>query len=671
MAKPNEPTLNEPDAPWGTWEELLLACAVNRYGTNNWDSVAVEIQKRSSTIPHLVTPKNCEQKYNDLKRRYNQEEAVSGDDDGKTEIENIPWLDELRNLRVAELKRELERYDLSIVSLQMKVKRLKAERENGEDKSDLEKSEEREEEKTESKHEPDKLLPELISGKSDRDNQSVNESNSTDPKGDNVETGTVKAERETEPVRTEEEKTEPEIVKPVQEDSCNGSSDSIAKEPVFVSAKVESVDGQVEPELESVAESEGGTGDGAKESSDVQSSASKLRKEGSDKVLRGSSIGDEPENEDHQFPGIKVGSGKSQPLVDFLESVRSHKLGSVFGSRLSSQESPKYKNLIRQHLDLETIQTRLDAGFYSNCTLKFYRDILLLVNNALVFFDKKSSESLAATELRLLISKEMAHTHARADSSTEEKIPPPLLPLPSKQSGSLLLKPKIGGPVIACRKRSSIAAKASASIPRSDRKKDQTTLTEEKPLNKSAGEENQIIKKRTRDGFSSGSRNAKKNGKNRTSTNPNKHSETLSSQKQGREESPSESLEPKNEKKKNPNMVDVKKQGAANFLNRMKRSLSSNNGDKSKNVVISVESDSRGAEQKRSVNSKLDGKKEQISKRSMGGRQQKEKGSPKRVSGRPPKRAAAPPPPPLPVSSKRNREVGENDTKQPRKRSRK
>lgn len=115
MAKPNEPTVTEPDTPWGTWEELLLACAVNRYGTNSWDSVAVEIQKRSSAIPHLVTPKNCEQKYNDLKRRYNQNDAVSGDDDGKTEIENIPWLDELRKLRVAELKRELERYDLSIV----------------------------------------------------------------------------------------------------------------------------------------------------------------------------------------------------------------------------------------------------------------------------------------------------------------------------------------------------------------------------------------------------------------------------------------------------------------------------------------------------------------------------------------------------------------------------
>nr|DAD39415.1 TPA_asm: hypothetical protein HUJ06_013738 [Nelumbo nucifera] len=24
---------------WGTWEELLLECAVNRHGTHKWDSV--------------------------------------------------------------------------------------------------------------------------------------------------------------------------------------------------------------------------------------------------------------------------------------------------------------------------------------------------------------------------------------------------------------------------------------------------------------------------------------------------------------------------------------------------------------------------------------------------------------------------------------------------------
>lgn len=107
---------------WGTWEELLLACAVHRYGTENWDSVAVELQKRSSTLHHLLTPKNCEQKYLDLKRRFSQNDDVpepDDDDNNRTEDDSttltIPWLDKLRKLRVAELRREVERYDLSIV----------------------------------------------------------------------------------------------------------------------------------------------------------------------------------------------------------------------------------------------------------------------------------------------------------------------------------------------------------------------------------------------------------------------------------------------------------------------------------------------------------------------------------------------------------------------------
>lgn len=85
---------------WGTWEELLLACAVHRYGTESWDSVSAELRKRSTTtLHHALTPHSCKQKYLDLQRRFNQNDH----------------LDELRKLRVAELKREVQRYDLSIV----------------------------------------------------------------------------------------------------------------------------------------------------------------------------------------------------------------------------------------------------------------------------------------------------------------------------------------------------------------------------------------------------------------------------------------------------------------------------------------------------------------------------------------------------------------------------
>ncbi|GMY11829.1 DNA-binding bromodomain-containing protein, putative [Fagus crenata] len=45
---------------WGTWEELLLACAVHQYNTESWDSVSMEIQKRSSKLHYY------------LQRRFNQ-----------------------------------------------------------------------------------------------------------------------------------------------------------------------------------------------------------------------------------------------------------------------------------------------------------------------------------------------------------------------------------------------------------------------------------------------------------------------------------------------------------------------------------------------------------------------------------------------------------------------
>lgn len=192
--------------------------------------------------------------------------------------------------------------------------------------------------------EPEKSSPKWVvcklitTDELDRDNQSVTQSNSTDPKSENVETGEVKVENDPELVRTADENRQPASgsEKLVREESCNGSSDSIAKEMVqATSVKVEQEGGASEsPELwESVAESKGS---GEKESSDVQSSASKLKKEESDRLHCGSSGGYERETED-QSPALKGTFVKSQPLVDFLEILRSHKLGSVFERLLESQ----------------------------------------------------------------------------------------------------------------------------------------------------------------------------------------------------------------------------------------------------------------------------------------------------------------------------------------------
>ncbi|CAK9168675.1 unnamed protein product [Ilex paraguariensis] len=703
MEKPDGTLETQPEAKWGTWEELLLACAVNRYGTDSWDSVAVEVQKRSSTsstLNRLLTPSNCKRKYHDLKRRYTTPTDPNGDDfeDGDDKrTQTIPWLDELRKLRVAELKLELERYDLSIVyfsdppSLQSKVKRLTEEREqslresgNEEERSDLKsvETESAEDEKSQSDNEPEKLSPGSGARK-----PSVDESNSTDPKEEDLKTVIERAEKGNEP---DSGPGRTGSLKPVREDSCNGSSESVDKNPVLESVKVEPVSDSAEL-CESVAESEDGEEEGAKETSDVQSSASKSMKEGNDKLLCGSSSAGERENEGKSL-AVEGTSVESPALVDFLERLRNHKLGSVFYSRLESQETPHYGNLIKQHMDLETVQTRLEEGWYADSKNKFYRDLQLLVNNAIVFFSKESSEFVAAVELRQLISKEKIQSNVELDLPAEKQTSVPLVSLPSKHdaepSDSFLLKPKLSGPLIVCRKRSSIAAKASASSSEGDPKREQTAaLAEEKPVlgwkkpNKSLvnEEEHKITKKRSSDRFASGSKISKGNSKTRTNTNPNKNLEANSDQNQVKGRSSGEHLDPKSEKKNNPTTSDVKKRSAANFLNRMKRGSSSNNGlllETLKSSPLSAENNTKGgSEQKRNGNGKGDGRKDQVPKRTSGGRQVKQQGSPaKRSVGRPSKRAAAPPPPPPPVLGKRNRERVETEavtSKQPKKRSRK
>ncbi|XP_057982519.1 uncharacterized protein LOC131167696 [Malania oleifera] len=668
---------------WGTWEELLLACAVNRYGTNSWDSVAIEMQKRSSTL-HLLTPLNCKRKYHDLKRRFmtidHQTDDVSeGHDQTQT---TIPWLDELRKLRVAELKREVERYDLSIVSLQLKVKRLKEERDQSlrenEDKSDLEKCKEdgEDEETKDGDGESDRLLPGCVAGEAvseeepDRDNQSSNESNSTDPKCDNPVSVLKPPEEKQIPVVTSAEEPDPtgQSGKRAGEDSCNGSSESMAKESATRnSEKRDSERGSGEsPELwESVAESKGG-GDGLKESSsDVQSSASLSRK-----------------TDDHQAPATKPVSFESQPLIEVLQIIKSHRLGSVFSRRLESQETQGYTSLIRQHIDLETVRTRLEEGWYADCTAKFFRDLLLLFSNAVVFFGRSSSESAAATELRLLISMEMARrTNPKSNSSPEEPaaVAPPASSNPPKPdpepSDPLPPKPKLSGPIIVCRKRSSLAAK--------ERRREQvaTMAAEEKPaasedlkpkgkINKSSGSNDQESSGITKKRFTS-ARNSNRSSKSRTNSTANKSSSTNSNA--GRSSGDQIGLETRAAAAAaaTTSTANAKRRSASNFSSRLNKQTSeSNNGSLLETLKGFV---GGGSEHKRNGGQKgSEAKKEE--RRSSGGKQAKEQqSSPGKRIGRPPKRGAAAPSLPPVVPAKRSREAGEAEasgSRQPKKRSR-
>ncbi|KAK3010863.1 hypothetical protein RJ639_012969 [Escallonia herrerae] len=331
MAKTTETC--EDKRTWSTWDEMLLASAVQRYGLKDWDFVATELQKRSS-VPVGYTAQICRDKFRDLKRRltHDGDGRGSGGDDDAADIGSL--IEELRKLRVAELEQDIHRRDLKIDSLQLRAKRLKEEEEreqkngSGEKKPDLVKDSEgerSESEKVKSGGPPAGGRPGEFAGKSvsgERRSRSFNESNSTENREAKVK---VKV---NEPVKSGSVKPDPDV-KPVREDSCNDSSDTVAKQHAASRPSEEEDGKKVEGDSAELRDS------GAEMSSDVQSSVSLTNKVRRKRGVPG--VG-----EPVLSPAtIKREPVKSEPLVSFLDVIRSHKHGSIFERRLESQILPK------------------------------------------------------------------------------------------------------------------------------------------------------------------------------------------------------------------------------------------------------------------------------------------------------------------------------------------
>lgn len=69
------------------------------------------------------------------------------------------------------------------------------------------------------------------------------------------------------------------------------------------------------------------------------------------------------------------------------------------------QMSEKYEQVIRRHMDLETVREQLlrdQQGAWAYITIHMYRDLLLICNNAIAFYPKGSREYSAALHLRHL-----------------------------------------------------------------------------------------------------------------------------------------------------------------------------------------------------------------------------------------------------------------------------
>jgi hypothetical protein len=102
---------------WGTLQELLLACAVRRHGTSSWNLLAMEVRTRSPLAAQPgLTAHSCRLRFRHLHRRFSTAGSGGDEGDGNDPDASVAegWVDELRRLRVAELRRDLQRCDLSI-----------------------------------------------------------------------------------------------------------------------------------------------------------------------------------------------------------------------------------------------------------------------------------------------------------------------------------------------------------------------------------------------------------------------------------------------------------------------------------------------------------------------------------------------------------------------------
>lgn len=309
------------------------------------------------------------------------------------------------------------------------------------------------------------------------------------------------------------------------------------------------------------------------------------------------------------------------------------------------QENEEYKNLVKQHVDLEEVQSRLVKGNYSSCTLTFYRDLLLLFNNAAVFFPKSSFESITAHQLRHLLLNEIPKRNN--NSFPKEPSPTPnaaaslLQPKPElERSHSLLAKHNSPAPIIVCRKRSSISAKPNSSAITIGQKDKQASDEKMPVLDPNSppikpSSDNSMLKTNAKDKPVTGVRSSRRSNKNPTNNNTSSaSSKKQTSMSPGSKPGLGNKLETLKSDQKNKTEASMlgKKRSAADFLKRIKW-----------NSPGETVKSSASKEKKSRHNGKGGDKKERRALRQSSERKlvRGEESSPsKRSVGRPPRKAA-------------------------------
>ncbi|XP_048229606.1 bromodomain-containing protein 8 isoform X2 [Ricinus communis] len=122
-------------------------------------------------------------------------------------------------------------------------------------------------------------------------------------------------------------------------------------------------------------------------------------------------------------------------IIGIFDSIAENKCATVFRRRLDSQKRGRYKKMILQHMDIDTLRSRISS--HSITTLKeVFRDLLLLANNALVFYSKTTREYKSALQLREIVTKSLqqhlkdyiSKTTITLLSTTPQMLHPPVKP---------------------------------------------------------------------------------------------------------------------------------------------------------------------------------------------------------------------------------------------------
>lgn len=248
-----------------------------------------------------------------------------------------------------------------------------------------------------------------------------------------------------------------------------------------------------------------------------------------------------------------------------------------------------YNSIVRQHMDLQIIQNKLESSSYASSHLNFFRDMILMFANAMIFHPKSSSEYKAAQELRSIVLEKLDEHFKQSQLSEEKPSSVPLSPRskPSLERSDSLLgkhKPSSSGPIVVCRKRSSISAKSNST----SREQNQNEAGDEMKtialadLKLSPMEERGLLSSKTKDRIVTGTRSMRRSNTSlkkpvtlptatataTTSNSNKKETPTATTAAATTTTSTEKKKEESSASKKDD--ISAKKKGAADFLKRLK-----------------------------------------------------------------------------------------------------